>query len=43
MVEFSWTEFSCTTSQVLYCIHLLLIANTTLCYKETGVQFCFKT
>ena len=24
MAEFSWTEFSCTISQVLYCIHLLL-------------------
>lgn len=24
MAEFSWTEFCCTISQVLYCIHLLL-------------------
>lgn len=31
MVEFSWTEFSRTTLQVLYCIHLLLHSKHLLC------------
>ena len=39
MAEFSWPEFSCTTSQVLYYIYLLLHSKNLLCcYKEAGVQ-----